>query len=458
MVQSQLARFGRDQSGVAFIIFALMAGILIPVAGGALDYSHALTVRERLTAAADAAALAISRKGVKQQASASTTALALLEVNYPAARRKGDKLKQSVASSGDSPTADHIVRTADNLVTGTVTLSNDNTRISVEFSATVENLFLQIVGISTFPASVRAVASAAVPKCIYMRSFRIRGSLAIDGRCPFHVAGGKPGSTIAFETGSFANRGVVSVEGAYNLTGAYDNSTGPGEPSGELESNQPKATYNDPLAENPPAKPTLCGDVDEQVMVADGGEKTINPGTYCQSWELSGGTLKLESGMYVLREPINVGYAASGSIIEGDGVTLVFHDNGRIVIGKGERTDGHNAALIVCLDPPTAGIYKGLLIYQAKSADGNINRIDGSLDFSQEGSSDCPSVLPRKFRGIVYTPGMDYAINGAFAFKTSTTGVFVARDVYTPNIGVSIHFAVPAAAAPIILSGGRLVK
>lgn len=465
MVRSQITRFVRDQRGVAFVIFALMAGILIPVAGGALDYSRASAVRESLRAAADATALAINRRNVKQQASANTIALALLEANYPAARRLGDKLKPVVASSGH-------VSTADSLVTGSVILSNDNTRVSVEFFATVENLFLPIIGIFASPVSVRAVASVAVPKCIYMRSLTLRGPLAIDGKCPFHVAKGKPGSTYAFElTGSFANRGVVGVEGSFNQSGDYNDNAGPGVPSGELKVNQPGATYDDPLAENPPAISAGCDDVNEQVMVANGAEKTIYPGTFCQSWELHGGTLKLESGTYVLREAINVGYASSGTIIEGDRVTLVFHDKGRIVVGTGQRADGHNAALIICAEPPVAGAYQGLLIYQAKSAAGNINRIDGSLDFSQQGSRkpnegsdkfapDCPSVFPRGFRGIVYTPGMDYEINGAFAFKTSTTGVFVARDVYTGNIGAAMHFAVPEATAPIIhsVSGGRLLE
>lgn len=484
-----VARFGHDRSGVAFIIFALMAGVLIPVAGGALDYSRALTVRERLAAAADAAALAISRQQAESE-QAKETALAILNANYPVATRKSDSLKKSDApkeSTSSSVANANAVRTANGRVTGDVTLSTANDRVTVQFSANVEALFLPIIGIGSLPATARAVAetSTLTASCIYMRSFYLRGSLTIDGRCPFHIANGKSNrgtSNFAFEqNGSFTNRGKVTVEGLYSRIGAYDNNPPPGQKdSGELKQSQPEANVSDPFKDNVPQElRTLPGskctgidtdtdtgtdvgaDTDEkpskQVKVSKGTSKSLGPGTYCNSWELSGGTLKLAAGVYVLWKPINVSDAAK---ISGTGVTLIFHEDARFNI----NTVGRGTGLDFFASAPTENTnpYKGVLIYQTKSAakddncvfdeeetkncDRGINLVKGSLDFSEN------------FSGIVYTPGMDYDISGAFAFKSWPNGnaVFVARDVYAPldaatnSIGASFHFAVPKASARIV--------
>ncbi|MGI9478839.1 MAG: TadE/TadG family type IV pilus assembly protein [Hyphomicrobiaceae bacterium] len=134
MVRSLFARFGRDRSGVAFIIFALTAAVIIPLAGGALDYGRALTVREQLAAAADAAALAITGAGITEQDRAQTFATAFLNSNYPT-----------------------VMRSIDNVDIVIPTLTNEQAR--VEVTAKVKADFLVLFGIQNLPVTVIAEAA-----------------------------------------------------------------------------------------------------------------------------------------------------------------------------------------------------------------------------------------------------------------------------------------------------------
>ncbi|MFY0615569.1 MAG: pilus assembly protein [Hyphomicrobiaceae bacterium] len=134
MIRSLFARFGQDRSGVAFIIFALMAGVLIPLVGGALDYGRALTVRERLATAADAAALALTSAGITDQARARTFTRAFLDANYPKITRSIEKVDINIPE-----------------------LTTEQAR--VEIRANVKANFLTLIGIDKLPVTVIAATT-----------------------------------------------------------------------------------------------------------------------------------------------------------------------------------------------------------------------------------------------------------------------------------------------------------
>ncbi len=127
-------RLARDENGVAMILFAMMALVLIPVAGGALDYSSTLTVRARAAAAADAAALAIASRAQTDQATAKKLAAALLAAQYPVSERHGANI--------NAPAVDLSVQGS----------------VEVRISGSVPSLFLTVIGIAELPVSARAVA------------------------------------------------------------------------------------------------------------------------------------------------------------------------------------------------------------------------------------------------------------------------------------------------------------
>lgn len=115
------------------VLFALLALVIIPLSGGAVDYAGALAARERLVAAADAAALAIASQNVTEQADANTMAEALALAHYPTAER------------------------------GTVTVSAptvsfDGNRVTVTIDGGFQTSFLPLIGITTL--SVGATAEA----------------------------------------------------------------------------------------------------------------------------------------------------------------------------------------------------------------------------------------------------------------------------------------------------------
>ncbi|MGI9479479.1 MAG: pilus assembly protein TadG-related protein [Hyphomicrobiaceae bacterium] len=143
MTRSLFARFGRDRSGVAFIIFALTAGVLIPLAGGALDYGQTITVRERLAAAADATALAITGPLVTKSdeteadkfARAERFAKAFLKTHYPASQQSGLDVTVAVTL-----------------------LANGGAKVVL--TSEVKTNFLRLIGISALP--VNAVAETSI--------------------------------------------------------------------------------------------------------------------------------------------------------------------------------------------------------------------------------------------------------------------------------------------------------
>ena len=124
----------RDESGAALIVFTIFLVILIPLVGGVIDYSVALLLRERLRKATDAAVLAVALKASAAQHTWQTPkdiALAWARANLPPNTRfKIDRLSIS------------------------------NGRVDLTLAATSPNRFLGVVGISSFPVKVRAVAAA----------------------------------------------------------------------------------------------------------------------------------------------------------------------------------------------------------------------------------------------------------------------------------------------------------
>lgn len=79
----QLNDWRRDRSGGIAILFAVMLPVLISAVGMSIDLAQAYLVRERLSRALDAAALAVAGSGLESQAAIEARVNEFLEANYP---------------------------------------------------------------------------------------------------------------------------------------------------------------------------------------------------------------------------------------------------------------------------------------------------------------------------------------------------------------------------------------
>ncbi len=286
-------------------------------------------------------------------------------------------------------------------------------RLVASSSGYIPTTFMRLGGKSSLNISTRTVVMLNSPvagACVVFKTFSIGGSLRIDPKCGFHTYDKSPAPFRVY--GSFANYNTdVSTAGGFQGR-AWNKPVKQGVPPGK---------YSDPLGGSGKIRNTGCKDNGSPIVVNAGDRRTIRPGTYCRKLVLNGGELHLRPGIYVLHKEIEVKDQAS---ITGFRVAMVFAKKARFNIdvdGKGTGLDIHATA-------PRSGQYKNILIYQAPSAAGNINHINGSLEFTH------------RFTGLVYLPDQDININGAFAFKTRKPAVIVARDV---KIRGAMHIYLP---------------
>jgi Flp pilus assembly protein TadG len=143
-----------DRRGVAAIIMALCAPVLILMIGFAIDYGYALNVNQRLNEAADSAVLAVTspsatsaRGGIVQGASGCSSSSTACWSYYFA-------LNTFTFNTSNLPIA---------AVTPTLSITNVNNKITatLTYSTSVPTFFSGIVGMSTIPISGHAQATAS---------------------------------------------------------------------------------------------------------------------------------------------------------------------------------------------------------------------------------------------------------------------------------------------------------
>ena len=128
------------------MMYALVAPVLVFGAGAAIDYSRAAQIRTKLNSAADAAALAALTPNMLQQSAT---------VAQAAAVSLFDGLTDGV--SGLTAGATNVTVTVTTGATATVR------NVQVSYSASVNTIFAQVLGVSTLAVGGSSSASAQVP-------------------------------------------------------------------------------------------------------------------------------------------------------------------------------------------------------------------------------------------------------------------------------------------------------
>ncbi|MGY8707181.1 pilus assembly protein [Bradyrhizobium sp. 18BD] len=145
-------RFARDQRGNIAVIFALCCVPLITMVGCAVDYARATQIRSKLQAAADAASVGSVAKA------------------SPAFAAAGSMTSDGAIPAGVTDATNIFNANVSNLtgytlssITPTVVKSGSTVTSTVTFSATINTMFLGVIGKTALGMSGTSTATATMP-------------------------------------------------------------------------------------------------------------------------------------------------------------------------------------------------------------------------------------------------------------------------------------------------------
>lgn len=157
----------------------------------------------------------------------------------------------------------------------------------------------------------------------------------------------------------------------------------------------------------------------------------LSPGTYCANINLSGGDTILSPGNYFLKG-VTLNLNTTGSI-SGQGVMLFLDGNSKIVF---------NSRGTINISAPTSGTYKGIALFQSRSASGVTNKLAGSANFIVDGTLYTPTSSLSLFGSstVSNVAKSGYVIARTLSYTGASTFTF---DVYTaPAPGGMANFPV----------------
>lgn len=150
---SQASRRSRKQKGIAIIVTALSMMLIIPIVGLAIDASFLYAIRARMSAGADAAALAAARalnKGetlAEQEQDAINRALAFYNANFPPGflATSNQEVNVTVAETAYRTRTVFVQASVDANVWFMSVLGIDSTKVAVEGKASRRDVNLMLV-------------------------------------------------------------------------------------------------------------------------------------------------------------------------------------------------------------------------------------------------------------------------------------------------------------------------
>ena len=323
-----------SEEGSILVLTALAMTVLLGVAALSIDASVAFDLRNRLAAAADAAAKSAALE-VNRGNSANITAFAQAEVNRHVAT--------GLIPSGVSVDA-HLCTAGG----ATCTVPYNTAKyVEVILASTQSTFFARVLGVMSLTPRARAVAGSAeaVDCWVVLQDLTTQNNDKIN----MTGCGVSVGDDISLGANSWIHAASVGVgdlcSGCANVA-----------PTVKI------AVPPDPLASLPaPADPgpTAGSNCPNQLTIAT--DVTLNPGHYC-GWSFSGksNTLTLSAGTYLLTGPITAQNGGTDVTIVGSGVTIYLAPGGYIDLGASDFVS-------MDLTAPNSGTYSGILFYQDRS-------------------------------------------------------------------------------------------
>ncbi len=390
----------RREAGLAFVIVAIFAVVLLGFVGLALDGSHVQSAAHQLQDAADAAALAAAAKLASESSpsggSYDTTRTAAVDV---AALNEAVGLPVKLdPNTGNSAGGDVVVgtwNTASSVFTPTTTSPNAVKVVARRTTGTADGplplYFGGALGFASGEVARTAIASFVVSPNPFVLVLDPAGdgALTMSGNGSLGVSGGKVQVNSTSSTGiKMSGNAVISADvaavcGNASLSGNASISNleaGASAYADPLESLLPTSTAWNTVKNSMPKPLGANGKI--------GGTGTFAPGYYPKGLSLSGPSIAtLQPGLYMFGDSFSM---SGQSTLIGTAVTFLVDSGIQPSLSGGAG---------MTITPPSSGTYKGLAMMCHRSTTGS-----SVLKLSGNGLIQC--------QGTFYVPGGGASLSG----------------------------------------------
>lgn len=316
-----LKTFAKDRRGSIAVTFSLAATPLMLMAGAAMDYSRAARERHDMQAALDSALLAAALAKPAQRQDIATKV-------YNARSGKAERVEETLTLS-----------------------SNDAARtLSGVVHAKVPTTLLKVGGLNSLDVTAQGTVSLDNgPVCMLLKSPTGIGldmgsstNISMPG-CEVHVYSAAS-NAVAFSSGAAVDAAELCVKGEITYKSAM-----------EKASYHPKCTP----ARDEYKLPTMAADPTcryKNEVYANSPNVVLTEGTICGGMTFkSASTVTFKPGLYRVRGGA-ISFSASSTVVA-DGVTFYFEDE--------KSFFSMNANSKMSITAPTAGLYKGIAMFEA---------------------------------------------------------------------------------------------
>jgi Flp pilus assembly protein TadG len=330
-----LARFRADQRANVTVTFVLALIPTIGLVGAGIDYSRASSVKSRLQASTDAAALFAAHGTYSSNGARVTAGTSAFNANYMA-----------------------------QFAPATPTVTVGSTTITVTASAAVPTTLLSGIGIKSVPVSATSIASfgAAPTACVLALQTSgdgifVHGGSSLKANCGLY-ANSASSNGIDFDGDSVTSASSICVVKNFVRDASAKVSPAPtvGCPN-----------FVDPLVNlaAPSNAAAACTFNNYEVS----GTATLNPGVYCGGINIdSSARATFNPGIYIVRDgQFNIGSSATVT-----GQNVMFYLTG----SNANLNQGGGGSMN--LTAPTSGTYQGIVFFQSRTANTSANQFGGS--------------------------------------------------------------------------------
>jgi Flp pilus assembly protein TadG len=413
MRASRTPVFPAARRGTALAIVAVMLVPIIGVLALVVDGGFLMAERQHAQAVADSAAQAAAITLYQNGGQISTS------TPDPGGQAKKIALANASANgyANDGTTSTVTV----NIPPKSGLFINKLNYAEVIVQNNAERLFSALWGAGTMSVTARSVArgqgQTANPAILLLDPTMAR---ALDGTGNGNVT--VTGGSIVIDSsnrqaGVLTGNGNISAPNV-NFYGNY-NTTGSGEFASTVKTGV--APTADPLLSLPVPDPTtMTVQSSNNYQVSSSGNYTLQPGVYRGGISLSGpspGTVTLMPGIYYMQ---GGGFSISGGLsVSGSGVTIY---NAPVKNNESVSLSGNGS---LTLSPPTSGAYKGIAIFQERSA-------TAEVDITGNGSMN--------LTGTIYAAGATVELTGNGGSNVMGSQIIADSMTVTGNGSVSVNY------------------
>ena len=328
------------------------------------------------------------------------------------------------------------------------TYAEDENSVEVIVHQPARTSFLSVLGFDVLPYSARAVASGTFTPglgCVYTldtgnteKALHISSESELDANCGVWV-NSKSSKGAYVDSKSCLRSSTTVVVGGAKRDGKCDTESDKGFVCSDGEDCPEKQSVpaSDPFAllPAPEVGPCTSGKYGEPTVVEE--SKTLNPGTYCGGIHIKGGTVKLSSGLYILR---GGGLDIESSVKnddDGGGVTF-YNTCYNECTGKEKDEEDfrpisiRNDTSTTLRAPPCNGGISG------QGCTGSDNHLDGILFFTDRHAPESEELgdAPRNeigsnselhFFGVMYFPNQHLAFTSGSEGDSSMQTIIVSK-------------------------------